>query len=281
MGQPEVGTTSGAEARAFAPNPSPPPTPRAGDAHTSAPTSVRHLSGAFSEAENTRRLQTLAFELTVAEARERQRIAHVLHDEVGQLLAMAQFKLSELSQAVATSASPEAGRFDEVRGLLRQAAQATRSATFELHSPVLQQLGLEAAVQSLAQRAQRASAMRIHVASELPDFPFDAAVLSVLFRIVRELVLNAQKHAQAANLSISLGFNDDGLKIRVADDGVGFDAASATRHFTPEGGFGLISAEAQMQGLGGRLVVDSARGRGTTVTLFLVLSNAARCGASA
>lgn len=251
MRQPESGATPAAEPWTFAAGTSPSP--------------------ALSDADSgvaRRRLQTLAYELTVAEARERQRIAHLLHDEIGQLLAMAQFRLSELSQSAAPDTA-QASMFEELRLLLYQAAQATRAATFELHSPVLHQLGLEAALQSLAQRMQRASKMRVHLRCELGALPLADAVLSVLLRTVRELALNAQKHAKATNLWIALHQDDGGLHISVKDDGAGFDAAAVTGRFSPEGGFGLISAEAQMQAIGGQLRIDSSPGSGTTATITL------------
>ena len=252
MRQPESGATAVAEPWTFAASTSPASaSPDAAD------------SGAAN-----RRLQTLAYELTVAEARERQRIAHLLHDEIGQLLAMAQFRLSELGHNPATDAV-QASQFEELRQLLYQAAQATRAATFELHSPVLHQLGLEAALQSLAQRMQRASKMRVHLRCELAELALADAVLSVLLRSVRELALNAQKHAKAANLWIALDHDDSGLQITVKDDGVGFDVAAVMGRFSPEGGFGLVSAEAQVQAIGGRLHIDSSPGCGTTATITL------------
>ena len=257
MQEPESGATRVAEPWDFA----------SGVSATTPPSEANSCS--CTEALSARRLQTLAYELTVAEARERQRIAQVLHDDIGQLLAMAQLRLGELSQGVSPDAA-QPGPLEEVRRLLCLAAQATRAATFELHSPVLHQLGLEAAVQSLAQRLQRDSKMRVHPRADLKDLPLLAeAVLSVLLRTVRELALNAQKHARADNLWIVLAGNERGLRIRVADDGVGFDAAASTSRFSPEGGFGLLSAEAQMQAIGGRLAIDSAPGRGTIATVTL------------
>lgn len=251
MRKPKSGAPLVAEPRTFAPNVS--------------PSSLQADSGA-----TTRRLQTLAYELTVAEARERQRIAHLLHDEIGQLLAMAQLRLGELGQSLAPD-THQAAVLEDLRMLLTQAAQATRTATFELHSPVLHQLGLEAALQSLAQRLQRSSKMLVHLSCDLKDVALAKAVLSVLLRTVRELALNAQKHAQAANLWIVLGRGDSGLHISVKDDGVGFDAREAPHHFSREGGFGLVSAEAQMQAIGGQLAIESSPGRGTTATVTLEL----------
>ena len=219
--------------------------------------------------DTARQLQGLAFELTVAEARERQRIAHALHDEVGQLLAMAQFRLSELRQGAMSPDGGPSTTLEDVRLLLCQAAQATRAATFELHSPVLQQLGLVAAVQGLAHRLQRTSPMQVEVIADPACPSLDEAVSSVLFRIVRELGLNAHKHAAASHLWITIDRDGPGLRIHVRDDGKGFDPASAAHRFGPEGGFGLLSAQAQMKAIGGRLDIESAHGRGTTVTLVL------------
>jgi signal transduction histidine kinase len=225
----------------------------------------------------TRRLQTLAYELTVAEARERQRIAQLLHDEIGQLLAMARLRLGELGQSLAVDGC-QAGLLEELRSLLSQAAQATRAATFDLHSPVLHELGLEAALQSLAQRLQRGSKMRVHLSCELKSQPLADTVLSVLLRTVRELALNAQKHAKATNLWITLNHDQTRLHITVKDDGVGFKVDATTCRFSPEGGFGLVSAEAQMQAIGGQLSIGSSPGCGTTAKIILALNNVGGIG---
>jgi signal transduction histidine kinase len=216
----------------------------------------------------TRRLQTLAYELTLAEARERKRIADVLHDEIGQLLAMAQFRLGELGHEL-PSGSQEAATVEEVRSLLHQAAQATRATTFELHPAVLKQLGLPSAIESMVFRMQRGSHMRIHLHCDEPDPPMPQAASLVLLRTVRELTLNAQKHARAANLWITLQQQADHLEVSVTDDGIGFDAGTVIGRLSPEGGFGLVSVEAQMQAIGGSMSIESVPGHGTEVLLSL------------
>lgn len=222
------------------------------------------------------RLQALAYEVSMAEARERQRIAQSLHDDLGQLLAMVQFKLSELSQA-RPAPEGQADPFEDLRQLVRQAVQATRVATYDLHSPLLQQLGLDAAVHSLAQRLQRASAMQVQVLGTLGPLPLPDAVLSVVFRVVRELAQNAFKHARASQLRITLSHDAQQLQVQVADDGVGFEPDAVPREFTPQGGFGLYSIDAQMLAIGGRLALHSAPGHGTTATVTLGLGE---CGAA-
>src|SRR5690348_8923571 len=99
-------------------------------------------------AEQQRRLRTLALEICVAEERERRRIAAGLHDEIGQLLAVAKLKLGELDASMISAGDREL--VADLKALLDHASRATRTATFELSSLVLHKLGLEAAIHSLS-----------------------------------------------------------------------------------------------------------------------------------
>jgi len=219
--------------------------------------------------ESKERLQTLAYEITVAEARERARIATDLHDDIGQILAMAHLKLGELG---ASRTEAERARLhEELRGLLGHATRATRTATFDLRSPLPRQLGLKAAIVALGERIGRACNLCVHVEGEAPAVPPPEPELSIVFRVVRELLFNIQKHAQAQHVYVRLRCFNQQLMIHVADDGVGFDPPQLPHDFSPEGGFGLLSAEAQMEAMGGRLCIESAPGRGTEATLALPL----------
>jgi signal transduction histidine kinase len=211
-------------------------------------------------------LRTLAYQITVAETRERERIALGLHDEIGQFLTVARLKLGELRQF--TGSEPASALLDDIAGLLAQASRATRSATFDLCSPVLR-LGLEQALRSLAERLARDSPLDVSfecasVPSALPE-----AVLAVVFRSVRELCLNVQKHAGAGEVDISAQWDGHSLSVCVADDGVGFSAAVRGGGLGSAFGFGLASTHRQMQAIGGRLDLRSDPGCGTRATLVL------------
>lgn len=210
-------------------------------------------------------LRALAYELSVAEERERRRVAAGLHDDLGQVLAVAKLKTAWLLEG--TQAPGQRALMEEVRGLLEQAASATRSATFELSSPVLHQLGLEAALQSLGERMQHRYGLRF----EFDPDPVSARVPEetgvVLFRAVRELLLNVHKHARATCARVALRMVPEGLLIRVEDDGVGFEAGATSHGFSAAGGFGLFSITAQIGGIGGRVEVHSSPGAGTRVSM--------------
>jgi len=213
-------------------------------------------------------LRTLAYEITVAEARERERIALGLHDEIGQFLTLARLKLGELRELVAIDSA--GALLDDLGTLLAQAARATRSATFDLSSPVLR-LGLEQALRSLAERLARDSRLAVSFDCELPPLSLPEAVLAVVFRGVRELCLNVQKHAGAGLVSITARSDARSLRVCVSDDGIGFRSAPAAPRdgFSRAGGFGLASTQAQIQAIGGRLEIRSSTGLGTHATIVL------------
>lgn len=221
-------------------------------------------------------LRMLAYEVTVAEARERERIALGLHDDIGQVLAIVAMKLDALRHAGEGAGADERTlQLAEMRELVGQALQATRSATFDLSSPVLQQLGLQAAIESLVPRTERLAGIKVSLQGELPALPLPQQVQAVVFRVLRELLANMSKHARARQARITLHADAERLLVVLADDGVGFDAGRPRVGFGPHGGYGLFSAEAQIQAVGGRLDIESAPGRGTRATIVLPLQSAA------
>lgn len=222
-------------------------------------------------------LRTLAYELTLAEARERERIARGLHDEIGQLLAVAHFRVGLLRSEQAMPAERQAEALRELSDLLLQATRATRSATFELGSPTLR-LGFEEALVELIDRLRRTGGPPFRLDGHLPPGPLPEPVLCVLYRVVRELALNVQRHARARQAWIELGGDTTRLTIRVVDDGIGLRPDWADRGLSPDGGFGLVSACAQMQALGGTLRLESGLGAGTHATLSVPLEAAGDTG---
>jgi signal transduction histidine kinase len=93
----------------------------------------------------------------------------------------------------------------------------------------------------------------------------------LVFKVVRELMLNAVKHGHAHNLRVILDREEHNLSIEVADDGVGFTPTTSGAEIKKAGGFGLFSIRERLQHLGGRLQVDSAPGQGARVSLLIPL----------
>ncbi len=211
------------------------------------------------------RLRALTLELIWAEEKERRRISKGLHDDLGQTLAIAKFKLGELQELESSAESTRL--FKEVRDLLDHTIQTMRSLTFELSSPVLYTLGLEAALRQLGEQLERQKGIRFHFeANKLPrSLPDETNI--VIYRIVSELVRNVERHSHARRLKLTLAQFHDQIHITIEDDGVGFDAASLAQNFRATDGFGLFSTREQLEHLGGRLEIKSAPGQGTRVVV--------------
>jgi len=214
-------------------------------------------------------LRGLAAELTLAEERERRRLADLLHDELQQLLVATRLRVHMLGRAGDPALREGAG---EVVGLIGEALAVTRTLTGELQPPALQRGALLPALEWLARwmAEKHRLAVRLQPPAEpLPPLPEELAVL--LYRAVRELLLNAVKHAQAAEAVVSVTREGEALAVAVADAGVGFDPGRLRVAGGSEGGYGLLGIRERLEWVGGRLELDSAPGRGSRFGLVVPL----------
>ncbi len=213
------------------------------------------------------RLQRMSFEAVVTEEQERRRIAIDLHDRLGQALALAQIKLTSVrSDLVGEIRSSVDGAVE----LLEQAITDARGLIFELSPPVLYDLGLKAALGWLAEDLEKRHGIKVEVSDDGAEKPLDDAAKGVVFRAVRELLMNVLKHAQSAEAKVTLRLADGQFHIDVEDRGVGFDLGTpADAPSRP--GFGLLSVREQIARLGGNLIVESSPGRGTVASVRIPL----------
>jgi len=209
------------------------------------------------------RLQSLASELSVAEERERRRLAATLHDGVGHRLAVAVMKIrSQLREGQPNGSGGEMAR---VCQLIEEAIDHTRSLTLQLSPPILYELGLLPALEWLAARVEKDHGLRVHVTDLGMPGLMDDEVRSLLFSAVRELLMNVVKHATAANAWVTLQAGEACLQVEVEDDGQGCDAEALTSGVTA--GFGLFHLRERLTHLDGSLVASSRRGKGCRVQL--------------
>lgn len=219
-------------------------------------------------------LQSLASELSLTEERERRRLATDLHDHIGQALAISKIKLGVL-QKTATSETL-VHPLNEVRQLIEQMIQDTRSLTFELSLPVLYELGFEAAVEWFARHVRAQHGILVEVQKDMLPIPMDDEIKVLLFRSVRELIVNIVKHAQARHARVTILREGDLINIKVEDDGVGIHNPPGDSPAGNNDGFGLFSIRERLHYLGGRVQVESEDGAGTRVTLWVPLQHARR-----
>jgi len=222
----------------------------------------RELEHRAREAElRTRQLQTLTLQLTHAEHSERRRIARFIHDQLQQLLVTAKLQTGMLAGADPESIKERAQR---MRELLDTALERSRDLSHELCPPVLYDYGLAEAVEWLAEQYREDQLMDVDVRVE-PDFRATHEDLQVfLFQAVRELLLNALKHAGATRTTVALAGTEEQIVLTVEDDGVGGETGAIPR-FTP--GIGLTAIRERLDMLGGSLELDTTASHGLRVTL--------------
>jgi PAS domain S-box-containing protein len=217
--------------------------------------------------ERTEQLTSLTAELSLAEERERRRIATELHDQVGQNLIMSKIKLDSLSPDL------PAGDFEaalgEVRTQIACALEDIRSLTFQLSPPLLYEVGLEAALEWLGEEFEEKYGYQVAFQDDGKAKPLDEETGVALYQMVRELLVNVAKHAKAKKVGISFEKVFGKIRISVVDDGTGFDAMNGMRR--RKRGFGLFNIRQRIEYMGGRLEVESNMGDGARVTLVLPL----------
>jgi PAS domain S-box-containing protein len=212
-------------------------------------------------AERTRELHQLAIETTLVEERERRAIARDLHDDLGQRLHIALLKLD----ALAKGCPEQASKLTSLRGEITGASQIVRSLISQLSPTVLRDLGLLPALRWLGEEMERQHGLAVEFAAIVPGPPaLTEAQAAILFRAVRELLINVVRHAGTARARLAVELADGQLVIIVADRGVGL----RTKHQ----GFGLASIRERLSFLGGSMKIDRRPKGGTRAVLTLPIT---------
>ncbi|MBW1854685.1 MAG: PAS domain S-box protein, partial [Deltaproteobacteria bacterium] len=217
--------------------------------------------------EYQKRLKSLTSQMTLTEEKERKQFADYLHDQIGQELFAIKMKLERLKDSLSSNEDVKilSGLSNSLIGTINN----TRSLTFELSPPILYQLGLEAALEWLAEHTYEQYNIVVSFEDDKQEKPLDEDVKIFLYRAVRELLTNVAKHAQTQNAKVSIEKDIAHIKICVEDNGVGFTPSS--KHSSKEKGFGLFSIKERLDYLGGELEIGSQPGRGTRATLIAPL----------
>ena len=219
---------------------------------------------------HSEKLKALAAQLTIAEERERRRIAGDLHDNVGQSLAFARMRLSAARKRV-----PEgklAAVLDEISESLLKAVQDTRNLLYDLSPPLLIEAGLAPAVAEwLEEEIETRHGLKTEFTDDGQEKYLGEDVRAMVFRSVRELLSNVVKHAETSKVSVSLKRKGTCIEVVVQDDGVGFGPDAAQPESHGEGGFGLFSIKERMADLGGSLEIVSQPGKGCRAVLIVPL----------
>ena len=154
--------------------------------------------------------------------------------------------------------------------MITRTIKDTRTLTFELSPPVLYELGLQAAIEWLAESIQGQSGLAIQVEEEHGNDRLDSGRRVFLFRAVRELLFNVVKHAGANRVDIRIVNGVDRIKIELIDDGRGCELSPiASQKANQDSGFGLFSIREQLRHYGGKLIFETGREQGSCVIISM------------
>ena len=206
------------------------------------------------------KLLRLASEISLAEERERRRIAVGLHDQIGQPLVLTKMKLGALRNSLQSEGAM--ALMDSISGLIGEAISNTKSLTFQLSPPVLYELGFEAALEWLGEQVQKEHDIAFIFENDGSHKPLEKDVSVLMYQAVRELVINVVKHARADRFKISVRKEKHEISVAVVDDGVGFEESEVGAS-----SFGFFSITERLKRFKGRFWVNSVVGYGTCASL--------------
>ena len=206
--------------------------------------------------ENAEQLSALTRRLLEVQEEERAELARELHDEVGQVLTAVRLHLKVVERGDA----PE-GSIGRALKAVEVAIKQVRSLSLNLRSPLLDELGLAAALRSLAQQYSQSARLRVSIDAPSGEMKLPRDVTAAAYRIAQEALTNAIRHAHARETVVCVEPGVARLVLTVSDDGCGFAPEEARRR----GGFGLRGMEERAKLAGGTLRVRSEPGKGTQV----------------
>jgi len=225
----------------------------------------RRSEGERAASEEAERLmRTLSQQLVATQEQERKKLSRELHDHVGQLLTALRLELGRVDRV--RGAQPPAGAgtaIAECRQIVDNLVRVVRDLALGLRPSMLDDLGLEPALEWLVRDVARRSGLAIELRVERGGGTASEPQRTCIYRVVQEALTNCVKHAQATRVVVSLARQDGGLQVSVADNGCGFDAARRN------GGLGLRGMQERVKELEGRFGVSHSADGGTVVTFWL------------
>jgi PAS domain S-box-containing protein len=215
-------------------------------------------------ARSKERLGALAGDLSRTEDRERRRLATELHDNLGQLLALANMKVAMIEK------SAKSARVSQVKDLIEEALTYTRTLVADLRPPLLGNAeDLSASIDWVVKKMERLG-LTVEVNDDEEYKPLVEESLTITYRSIQELLTNVLKHSQTNHATVTLRRVGYRLEATVKDHGVGFDVSAAVSP-SEKGGFGIFAMYEQLSLIGAKLELASRVGGGTCAKLIVPL----------
>lgn len=224
--------------------------------------------------ESREQLRELSAHQQSVREEERTRIARELHDELGQMLTAVKLDANWLATRLSGENSIIVNKIDSMSRLLDETLDAMRRVAADLRPVMLDDLGLTAAVEWLADEFVKRTGIDIRLEMDMEQgqcdcqgryCDLDAEVATAAFRIMQECLTNIARHARAEHVQVSLKCLDDKLILRVSDDGKGIPAVDEKKRNS----YGIIGMRERAHNLGGTFNLSSVPWEGTNVEVVM------------
>jgi PAS domain S-box-containing protein len=235
----------------------------------------QNIAWDISEQERTQEnLRYYMQQVTITQEHERKRIARDLHDDIAQSLLLVTQGLDMLSSTNRPKLSNSQLKqyLEKLHNQAVDALEAVRCCAQDLRPRIIDDLGLVAALEWLTDDLAKHEEIDAHAEITGEERTLPAEVQLLLFRIAQEALNNARKHAQASMAILKLEFSGDNLTLTVSDNGRGFKVPRMIGDLADLGKLGLAGMQERARLIGGRLEIESERGKGTTVTVKVPIS---------
>jgi PAS domain S-box-containing protein len=218
-----------------------------------------------------RQLQSLTSQLMAAQDEERRRISRELHDDINQRLALLAIELGRMETQPPQSPDQARLAFQSLTQRLATISDDVRRMAYQFHPSILDDLGLFAALQYLADDFSAKTGIKTIVVQEECAEPLPRDIASCLYRITQESLANVTKHARTSRVELELTCDGQAVTLSIHDGGVGFDLEQVrTQHL----GLGLVNMRERVRSVHGRLDIQSQPGQGTHIVVQIPLPGA-------
>jgi len=222
------------------------------------------------------RVEQLLKQTLIAQEHERRRISLEIHDGAAQWMVGAAYQMRAFDRTLAKGNLLQTREeLSEIRSIIDQSIKELRRVIFDLQPPALGQFGLFGALHQYLQNFELDTGIACSFQIEGTPSTLSRVYEITLYRITQEALANVRKHAQATRVNVTLSFQPDDIRLKIKDNGKGFDVARVLEGAKSVERLGLSGMKDRAETLGGSLIIDTAPGAGTCVALTLPLQDAA------
>jgi len=198
-------------------------------------------------------------------------LARDLHDGPTQSVAAIAMRLNYTKLLLEREPEKVKEELEKLEALARRTTKEIRTMLFTLRPVILETQGLVGALEQYLKRLEEEEELGVHLEAPGLGDRLNSEIAGVAFSVIDEAVTNARKYAQARNIWVRLGFEDNLFVATVEDDGTGFDVAEVQDSYSQRGSLGLINMRERAELVEGTSTIESTIGRGTKVTLIVPL----------